>query len=903
MTFTFITCYIQLDELRNETYFNHFYKLAEMNFPIILFFDKKLENKINLFEKYKNVTIKLIDWIDLPINKYILDNNIINIEKPKKLDEPKDSVEYMILMNSKTFFMKLAKDITTDDQLVWIDFAGLKLTNDLEHFKKNFSNLKNYNKILIPGGFKDKQNLSEDQLMYSIHWRFLGTVYISPRIYIDKFYSDNYNIVTEMLNNKKITWEVNVWANIEANNDYIQHYRADHNKSLYGYNDVKIILLSMIKNEEKIITRCIESVRNICDAFCISDTRSTDNTINVINEYQKNNPSMLIQIYANDWSDFGSNRTISYKNTVDYCKKLGWDLDNTFGLLLDADMKLIVNKSFNKQSLTQNGYKMIQDTGHMKYHNIRLIKLNETWKCTGVTHEYWDGPESGVLDTSDIYIHDIGDGGCKDDKFQRDMKLLIKGIEEDPTNGRYHFYLAQTCKDLGKFKESIKLYKKRIELGGWYEEVWYSHYMIAMCYRNIGDIYKAEMWGNRAYEYRNTRPEPIYMLCNMFRERGQNIKAYHYYNLCKQIQPSNDSLFVESNIHKFQLDYENTILHYWVFTNDKLSGLKHIINYLNKNNEHESNVLSNMDHYIQKIPYDSIKSLMISDFDNYCASSSSIIKFNNKLIVNLRYVNYRIQHDGSYMMHDNGTYNHQNNVKTKNALVYMNQGYEIVTDPLFFDDNITDINNNKDSGIKGLEDIRLIEFKNKLYYTATSRQYSYDNCNRIVFGEYNITNLKYEYNKILIGPIETNCEKNWIPLNHNNEKILFIYNWHPLQIGILNEKNKLNIFLTYETPKFFKHYRGSTTVAEYDNKLWLITHGVKYYTPRKYYHQFIVLEKDTYKPIKHSVPFYFNNFKIEYCIGMIIENNEAVILFSENDMNTSLIRVNMNKLKDLMIDI
>ena len=36
---------------------------------------------------------------------------------------------------------------------------------------------------------------------------------------------------------------------------------------------------------------------------------------------------------------------------------------------------------------------------------------------------------------------------------------------------------------------------------------------------------------------------------------------------------------------------------------------------------------------------------------------------------------------------------------------------------------------------------------------------------------------------------------------------------------------------------------------------------------------------------------------------MIIENNEAVILFSENDMNTSLIRVNMNKLKDLMIDI
>ena len=40
MTFTFVTCYIQLDESRNEPYFNHFYKLAEMNFPIILFLDK-----------------------------------------------------------------------------------------------------------------------------------------------------------------------------------------------------------------------------------------------------------------------------------------------------------------------------------------------------------------------------------------------------------------------------------------------------------------------------------------------------------------------------------------------------------------------------------------------------------------------------------------------------------------------------------------------------------------------------------------------------------------------------------------------------------------------------------------------------------------------------------------------
>ena len=41
---------------------------------------------------------------------------------------------------------------------------------------------------------------------------------------------------------------------------------------MFGLYDTKIILVSMIKNEEKIIRRCIDSVRSICDAFCVSDT-------------------------------------------------------------------------------------------------------------------------------------------------------------------------------------------------------------------------------------------------------------------------------------------------------------------------------------------------------------------------------------------------------------------------------------------------------------------------------------------------------------------------------------------------------------------------------------------------------------------------------------------------------
>jgi hypothetical protein len=889
MTFTFVSLYVQFDEKIKEEYFN---KLANLNFPIILFIDIKYNDKLSLFEKYKNITIQLFDWSKIPYNKYISDNNLI-------LDTSSEIFEG----NLKPYFLLESKKLINKyEQYVWINFDILKITDDLDHFKENFSKLKNHNKIIIPGSLKEKKELNENELMKEVYTRFFGSIIICPSELVEKFSEDYDNIFNTLLKKSRVTWEVNILANIEANNDYIQHYRASNNKSLFGFNDIKIILLSMIKNEEKIIQRCINSVLKICDAFCVSDTMSTDSTVEIVNKYITEHSEIPGKIYQNEWSDFGTNRTISYNNTVDFCKELGWDQELTYGLLLDADMKLIVNNSFKKKLLNQNGYKIIQDNGSIDYQNIRFIKLNETWKCTGVTHEYWDGPDSGLLEKEIIYIQDIGDGGCKNDKFERDMRLLIKGIEDEPQNGRYHFYLAQTCKDLGKFKESIKLYKRRIEIGGWDEEVWYSYYMIAKNFISLGDINKAELWANRAYEFRKSRPEPLYLLCNLFRERGQNFKAYHYYKLGKDIPESNDALFVEKNISKYLLEYENTILHYWIYDN-RLDGLKKIVDYLNKHMHYDQNVLNNMDFYLEKIPSESINPLLISDNNNYCVSSPCIIKYNNKNIVNLRYVNYRIQSDGSYKMYDNDTFSNENFVKTRNALIYLDSNYKIITEPMFFDDNIKDIKKKEDSWIKGLEDIRLIEFKKKIYYIAASKEYTYNDSIRMVFGEYNINNLKYENNKILIPPTETDCEKNWIPINHKDDQILFIYNWHPLQIGVLDENNKLNIFIKNDTPRFFKNYRGSTNIVTYNNQLWMITHGVKYVTPRKYYHQFVILDKETYKPIKYTVPFYFKNYKIEYCVGLLIENDEAIIMFSQNDKDASMINVKINKLDNLFMNI
>jgi len=648
---------------------------------------------------------------------------------------------------------------------------------------------------------------------------------------------------------------------------------------------VKIILISMIKNEEKIIERCINDALSILDGICVTDTGSTDNTVSKVHQIFEN-LKIPGQLYNDTFKDFGHNRSNSFINAVDFCNNQGWDLNETYGLLLDADMQLVV-KNFDKSMLKSNGYKIIQDTTCLEYYNTRFIKMSVNWKCVGVTHEYWDGSYSDNFGKDIIYINDIGDGGCKSDKIERDIRLLENGLKENPNNDRYHFYLAQSFKDCGRFDDAINFYKKRIALGGWVEEVWYSYYMISKCYLLKNNPEKFELWSLRAFNFFNTRAEPIYSLVKYFRETSQHFKAYHYYLIGKRLNfPQNDLLFVEKDVYNHLFDYENTILQYYIYPNERLNGLKLIVQYLNKYNNLDNNVFENMDFYLNRLIDDgTYNDLNIAPCGDFIPSSISLLKLNNNILANVRFVNYRIQPNGTYLMSRNGILDGNEKVRTRNAFMYLNNKMEKNSNLIFMPDTLDDLPN-KDTHIIGLEDIRLYKNGDKIMYTATNSNHSYNDKIRILNGIYDIKQNKFTNNKSLIPPSETYCEKNWIGFEDK-----FIYKWHPLQIGILID-NKLEILITKDTPNFFKHYRGSSNLFEYNNQYWIITHGIKNITPRKYFHQMVVLDKE-FNLVKYSVPFYFDKLQIEYCIGLMIINESIYSTVSRNDSNPIIVKTKL----------
>lgn len=354
---------------------------------------------------------------------------------------------------------------------------------------------------------------------------------------------------------------------------------------------MSICLNMIVKNESKIIERLLKSTLSVIDTYCICDTGSTDNTQEIItNFFDKHN--IKGKIVNEPFKNFCHNRNFALKACLGM---------SDYVLLLDADM-ILQNEGFNKDELkAATGFSLIQKSGSLQYHNLRLVKNIEGVEYKGVTHEYLNTPKGSTLKIlKSLYINDIGDGGSKADKFERDIRLLTQGIKDEPNNSRYYFYLANSYRDLSKYNEAIEFYKKRIEMGGWEEEVWYSHYRIGLCYEEKGNMVEAiNSWMN-AYEVMPARLENIYRIIKYYRENGKNKLASMFYFIAIQILDKKLDrslhLFLESDVYTWRIYNEYTIFAYYIKIKNINDEALIVFNNCS-NKSHIKSLLSNMKFY------------------------------------------------------------------------------------------------------------------------------------------------------------------------------------------------------------------------------------------------------------------------------------------------------------------
>jgi len=324
----------------------------------------------------------------------------------------------------------------------------------------------------------------------------------------------------------------------------------------------------IVKNEALTIKRCIDSVKDYIDYWVIVDTGSTDGTqeliTSIMEEYE-----IKGELYNRPWVDFGTNRTES----LNYSKGKA-----DYRLIIDADDILTVDEGKNPfENLDKDSYKIRIRLGSLAYYRTQLVRGDQDWVYRGVLHEYIRGPINTTLtdanlDNCEMYAsvsgHNRDIKGEK--KYYNDAlifeRALLTSSEEELADlkHRYLFYLGQSYRDANMYERSIEAYEKRVEAGGWDEEVYIAKYWIAKQKQVLGkpdpEVIDAYL---QAWEYRPTRLESLYALIKFLGSKGRYGYAFALATVGMKSPTCTDILFVEEDVWRWRFPDEYSVLAFY----------------------------------------------------------------------------------------------------------------------------------------------------------------------------------------------------------------------------------------------------------------------------------------------------------------------------------------------------
>ncbi len=257
----------------------------------------------------------------------------------------------------------------------------------------------------------------------------------------------------------------------------------------------KISLSMIVKNEEKYLRGCLESVKGIVDELVIVDTGSNDNTLKIAEEFGA-------KLYNYEWSnDFSEARNYALSKCT-----CGWIL------YLDADERLSDHSISELRKIKSSG----KLTGckctvinpddfngkpnYMRY--TRLFPNNPSVRFTGAVHEQIDDSllenKYEIIETGIEIIHTGYNVPYEEIKGKAQRNLIILESEYEKDTSAYNaFQLANTYSILKEYDEANKYYL--ISVKGEIKNEYKAH-----AYLNLSDFELKRHNVNGALEFLNT---------------------------------------------------------------------------------------------------------------------------------------------------------------------------------------------------------------------------------------------------------------------------------------------------------------------------------------------------------------------------------------------------------------
>lgn len=372
----------------------------------------------------------------------------------------------------------------------------------------------------------------------------------------------------------------------------------------------------IVRDEELIITRALESVKNIITSFYIYDTGSNDNTKNIILDWMKQN-NIEGELDETEWKNFGYNKSLLFHNAR-YHKNSSISSTEYF-IWLDADEVFIKDTNNLTSYLDKNDseklYKELNNTidssiffvttyyGNLKYNRWNLCRNNQLYKWEQPVHEYFVGTENNnTYNINWFYLlaRKEGNSSRNPDRYETDAKMFLEYLADNPEEPRATFYLAQTYESVN-IDLAIEYYKKRIDIiSGFNEERYIACLRLG---RIITDYYEKIKYLLKGTEIVPERLECYYELVFLEYSKGNYLKGAGWGLMASSARDLKDSfLFSEPEKYNFLFDLNFSVCCYYAkYYDEGYKACMRLINNKNNNSEQIKLATKNLDFFLPNI--------------------------------------------------------------------------------------------------------------------------------------------------------------------------------------------------------------------------------------------------------------------------------------------------------------
>lgn len=652
----------------------------------------------------------------------------------------------------------------------------------------------------------------------------------------------------------------------------------------------KIGLCMIVRDEADVIERCLASVKPLIGAWTICDTGSTDGTPERIAATLTGVPG---ELHRREWVDFGHNRTelmALARGSADYL------------LLLDADMT--VERRGTLPELTADAYQL-HHAGPIDYVIPRLVRGDLPWHYVGATHEYLASDDERThVPLRELLVHHHGDGGSKADKFERDERLLRRDLERDPGDVRATFYLAQTMRDSSRSTEAIELYDRRVELGGWGEEVFFSAYQAGLL-RAEEDPADAVRRLRAAHDLRPSRAEPLCEAATICRDLGRWEEAYELARRAVALPYPGDDLFMVRDVYEWRSLMELSAAawqcgHY----EESLAASERLLETPGLPIQAEHVAEGNRQWALGSLGRSAaprrvgqrerlsalvdveLAEIRIDVEPAWPALNPSICADGEGYRMIVRTANYSVI-DGVYRLLDGS-----DSVRTVNYVASLDEDLALRSlRPLV--DRSEDDPASHPTNIRGFEDCRLIELDGRWFAIANVRDRNPDVRAEVALLELaglgdDDREATVERVTVLPGPEAGRHEKNWMPFVRAGE-LCVVYTCAPTVVREIDREARTSTVLSDRVaPAAAAVLNGGSQGVRVDGGWLFVAHeAVQLGDRRRYSHRFVLID-DELTVAALSPLFSFTGSDVEYCSGLAVRGPELVMSFGIEDRVAAL---------------